>query len=97
MAKRQLDAHPQSGEVKMQKMDMIIESRFNFPGGVPMRAYCSGCGPKSAWEVRNRVGDKEDRALELFELFGRHLQVKHRMDGDQVFSALRLSNIRTEL
>ena len=80
----------------MQKMDLVIESTFNLPGGAPVRAYCSSCGPKSAWDAINQVGDKEAQALELFEMFGKHLQVRHRMDDDQVVNALRLSTIRTE-
>ncbi len=79
-----------------QKMDMVIDSRFNLPGGAPVRAYCSGCGPKSAWDAIHQVEDKEAQALELFEMFGKHLQMKHRMDDEQVVSALRLSTIRTE-
>ena len=80
----------------MQKLDMVIESRFDLPGGAPVRAYCSACGPRSAWNAIHQIGDKEAQALELFEMFGKHLQVRHRMEATQLATAWRLARIRTE-
>ena len=80
----------------MQKLDMVIESRFDSPGGAPVRAYCSACGPRSAWSATRQIGDKETQALELFEKFGKHLQVKHKMEATQLATTWRLARIRTE-
>jgi hypothetical protein len=80
----------------VQKLDMVIESRFNLPGGVPVKAYCSACGPRSAWDASNQSGDREAQTLELFEMFGKHLQVRHKLQPAQLATAWRLARIRTE-
>jgi hypothetical protein len=80
----------------VQKLDMVIEGKFNLPGGAPVRAYCSECGPMSAWDAVYQVGDKEAQTAELFDMFGKHLQVKHRMNAAQKATALKLASIRTE-